>query len=547
MRAGHARGVARRRRRPRDRVRAGRRGQHRRRSTRFPRSPTCAPRPAPGSISTALSGSGRRRRPRFARSSKAWIARTRGRPMRTSGSTCPYDCGLAFVAHPDAHRAAMRLVAEYLVVDEKATRDAMDWTPEFSRRARGFAVYAALRSLGRSGVAELIDRCCRHARTFGDGARAPPGLRDPQRDRAQPGALPLRATTRRRAGAGGGAGERRGLDERHDLGRARRDPDLGLELAHERRGRRADARRISSTRWPRVSLALWRSSTPAFCTRTPSMAAGSSSSDARTGACAGSSTGTRATTSRAHRHPSCGKRFLRSACHSSSTSARTGGSPTAPRERRTSATASSRALRALYLRRRGRRCAVRPGRLHPDRRPPVLRSAHARALEPRRRGRGRARTRPQPDRAPRGRPVLARSFKLLDDVIAARLDAAPSPAPEIVWAWRALVRTNGAVRVQHARGQGRPQPATPELRLSGAHRRRAEDGGTDPPLQPSSRAARPQADSARRACIRMRVLRPAAHDPGVPGVRRHDAERVRLAPDSGRRGPRLNRSHSYKT
>jgi glutamate/tyrosine decarboxylase-like PLP-dependent enzyme len=87
----------------------------------------------------------------------------------------PYDCGLAFVADTDAHRAAMRLVAEYLVVDEKATRDAMDWTPEFSRRARGFAVYAALRSLGRSGVAELVDRCCRHARTFGDELSRLPG------------------------------------------------------------------------------------------------------------------------------------------------------------------------------------------------------------------------------------------------------------------------------------------------------------------------------------------------------------------------------------
>jgi glutamate/tyrosine decarboxylase-like PLP-dependent enzyme len=87
----------------------------------------------------------------------------------------PYDCGLAFVADPHAHRAAMRLVAEYLVVDEKATRDAMDWTPEFSRRARGFAVYAALRSLGRSGVAELVDRCCRHARTFGDELSRLPG------------------------------------------------------------------------------------------------------------------------------------------------------------------------------------------------------------------------------------------------------------------------------------------------------------------------------------------------------------------------------------
>jgi glutamate/tyrosine decarboxylase-like PLP-dependent enzyme len=87
----------------------------------------------------------------------------------------PYDCGLAFVAHPDAHRAAMRLTAEYLIADAKATRDQMDWTPEFSRRARGFAVYAALRSLGRSGVAELVERCCRHARAFGDHLTRLPG------------------------------------------------------------------------------------------------------------------------------------------------------------------------------------------------------------------------------------------------------------------------------------------------------------------------------------------------------------------------------------
>jgi glutamate/tyrosine decarboxylase-like PLP-dependent enzyme len=87
----------------------------------------------------------------------------------------PYDCGLAFVAHPAAHREAMRLVAEYLVTDEKETRDQMDWTPEFSRRARGFAVYAALRSVGRSGVAELVERCCRHARTFAEQLAQLPG------------------------------------------------------------------------------------------------------------------------------------------------------------------------------------------------------------------------------------------------------------------------------------------------------------------------------------------------------------------------------------
>jgi glutamate/tyrosine decarboxylase-like PLP-dependent enzyme len=87
----------------------------------------------------------------------------------------PYDSGLAFVAHPDAHRAAMRLTAEYLVADAAAARDQMDWTPEFSRRARGFAVYAALRSLGRSGVAELVERSCARARQFADEISDVPG------------------------------------------------------------------------------------------------------------------------------------------------------------------------------------------------------------------------------------------------------------------------------------------------------------------------------------------------------------------------------------
>jgi len=81
----------------------------------------------------------------------------------------PYDSGIAFCAHPDAHRAAMSVRASYLVQsDEDGPRDSVDWTPEFSRRARGFAVYAALRSLGRSGVADLVDRCCAHARLFAE-------------------------------------------------------------------------------------------------------------------------------------------------------------------------------------------------------------------------------------------------------------------------------------------------------------------------------------------------------------------------------------------
>ncbi|MGH8930075.1 MAG: pyridoxal phosphate-dependent decarboxylase family protein [Egibacteraceae bacterium] len=77
----------------------------------------------------------------------------------------PYDSGLAFCAHPRAHRAAMSVQASYLVPggDE---RDSQDFTPEASRRARALPLYAALRSLGRSGLAALVERCCALARRF---------------------------------------------------------------------------------------------------------------------------------------------------------------------------------------------------------------------------------------------------------------------------------------------------------------------------------------------------------------------------------------------
>ncbi|MGO9318374.1 MAG: pyridoxal phosphate-dependent decarboxylase family protein [Terracidiphilus sp.] len=74
----------------------------------------------------------------------------------------PFDCGYAFVAHPDAHQAAMSHRASYLTFDAEA-RDQIDWNPEWSRRARGFPTYAALRQLGREGVASLVERCCAHA------------------------------------------------------------------------------------------------------------------------------------------------------------------------------------------------------------------------------------------------------------------------------------------------------------------------------------------------------------------------------------------------
>jgi glutamate/tyrosine decarboxylase-like PLP-dependent enzyme len=89
----------------------------------------------------------------------------------------PYDSGIAFCAHPESHRAAMTVRASYLVQSgDDGPRDPVDWTPEFSRRARAFAVYAAVRSLGRTGVAGLVDRCCAHARRFADLLGAEPGV-----------------------------------------------------------------------------------------------------------------------------------------------------------------------------------------------------------------------------------------------------------------------------------------------------------------------------------------------------------------------------------
>ncbi len=90
----------------------------------------------------------------------------------------PYDCGIAFCAHPAAHRAAMSAAASYLVqVDESEGREPMAYTPEFSRRARSVPVYAALRQLGRSGVAELVERCCDAATALADGLARVPGCR----------------------------------------------------------------------------------------------------------------------------------------------------------------------------------------------------------------------------------------------------------------------------------------------------------------------------------------------------------------------------------
>ena len=89
----------------------------------------------------------------------------------------PYDSGLVFCARPAAHHGAMTLGASYYVETDGGERDPYNWVAESSRRARGFAVWAAIRSLGRDGVAEMVARTCDHARRFAEGLDgAAPGV-----------------------------------------------------------------------------------------------------------------------------------------------------------------------------------------------------------------------------------------------------------------------------------------------------------------------------------------------------------------------------------
>jgi len=84
----------------------------------------------------------------------------------------PYDSGLAIVRDADALASSMAMHGDYLI---QASGDPQERTPELSRRARGFATWAALRSLGRSGVVDMVERLAAHARTFAAGAREIPG------------------------------------------------------------------------------------------------------------------------------------------------------------------------------------------------------------------------------------------------------------------------------------------------------------------------------------------------------------------------------------
>jgi glutamate/tyrosine decarboxylase-like PLP-dependent enzyme len=87
----------------------------------------------------------------------------------------PFDCGIAIIRDRAAHKAAITITAPYIAAGG-AARDQIDWNPEWSRRARGVPVYAALKELGRSGVQDLVDRCCDHCAAIVTGIGALPNV-----------------------------------------------------------------------------------------------------------------------------------------------------------------------------------------------------------------------------------------------------------------------------------------------------------------------------------------------------------------------------------
>ncbi len=111
----------------------------------------------------------------FARISSQYCSLTAGIELADSWVTdghkwlnVPFDCGFAVIRDTRAHRESMSIGASYISTDA-ATRDQIDWNPEWSRRARGFPVYAALRQLGRGGLEDLINRNCAQACKLVDG------------------------------------------------------------------------------------------------------------------------------------------------------------------------------------------------------------------------------------------------------------------------------------------------------------------------------------------------------------------------------------------
>ena len=173
----------------------------------------------------------------------------------------PYDCGYAFVADPAAHRAAMSHREPYLAHHLEA-RDQMDYNPEWSRRARGFPTYAALRQLGRDGVAALVERCCDHARSLVLGIGRLPGAEvvwEPVINQGlvrfldpETGATEEDHDRRTDAVISRILAERRSLHRWDYLARPARHADQRLQLADLGGGRGTLGERGGAGAWPRA-------------------------------------------------------------------------------------------------------------------------------------------------------------------------------------------------------------------------------------------------------------------------------------------------------
>ena len=170
----------------------------------------------------------------------------------------PYDCGIAAVADASAHRAAMTSSSAYIPSHDDDIPWGFDWTPEFSRRARGLAVYAALRSLGRSGVRQMIDGCCDHAQRMAQALSRHDGvevLNDVVLDQ-----VVVRFEDSDEVTAGGHRARPAGWDllaRRQHVSWTARDARLGRELADNSRGHRhrgSGDPRVLRERAPRCRL-----------------------------------------------------------------------------------------------------------------------------------------------------------------------------------------------------------------------------------------------------------------------------------------------------
>ena len=118
----------------------------------------------------------------WARSSARYAHLAKGIELADSWATdahkwlnTPKDNGIAIVRNAEAHRAAMTIGADY-IPPSPTVRDQIDWTPDWTRRARGIPVYAAIQELGSDGVAEMIDRCCAMATRLADGLAEMAGI-----------------------------------------------------------------------------------------------------------------------------------------------------------------------------------------------------------------------------------------------------------------------------------------------------------------------------------------------------------------------------------